>query len=132
MRHVNYTWMLFLLFCFAVVGMTGLFATYAAPTPLERAMLREAALDALLAAPNPATAEALRDRLGESAKVVLPLDNGLPERVARERREMRARFLAEAEEGAHRLRALIGIVTLMAAAFGIAILGIAHRPAPPR
>ena len=34
---------------FVVVGLTGLFATFAAPLPLQRALLREAALDEALA-----------------------------------------------------------------------------------
>jgi hypothetical protein len=129
----NATTMGFLAVAFAVVGLTGLFSTYAAPLPLERALARDAALDAALQAargPDPAAAiEALRPRLAESADALLPIAGDLADKIARERAAMHARLLAEADATETRLRWLICIVTAMAAAFGIALLGLAPRRA---
>jgi hypothetical protein len=125
------TWTAFLAMAFIVVGLAGMFASYAAPLPLERAMARETALDAALQAargPDPAGAiEALRDRLGESAEALLPVGGDMPARIAAERVAMRARLSAEAAAEASRLRLLIGIVTVMGAVFGAAVLHIGRR-----
>ena len=43
--RVNPTWIAFLAMAFVVVGLAGLFASYAVPLPLQRAIAREAALD---------------------------------------------------------------------------------------
>ena len=128
----------FLAMAFLVVGMTGIFASYAAPVPLERAMLREAALDDALRAAQAADPEAalaaLRPRLGGSAAIVLPAGTpalpGLAERVATERTTMRARLQQEAAITAIRLRWVIGVVTAMAAVFGIAIANAGYRATP--
>ena len=77
MQRIDPTWFAFLAMAFAVVGLTGAFASFAAPLPLHRALTREAALDdALIAvsAPDPKAAlEALRPRLGDSAAALLPI-----------------------------------------------------------
>lgn len=125
------TWTAFLAMAFIVVGLAGMFASYAAPLPLERAMAREAALDSALQAthaPDPAAAiEALRDRLGDSADALLPVGGDMPARIAAERLAMRTRLSAEAGAEASRLRLLIGIVTLMGAAFGAAVLHMGRK-----
>ncbi|MBC7799710.1 MAG: hypothetical protein H7Z10_03730, partial [Gemmatimonadaceae bacterium] len=49
-------WIAFLLMCFAIVGMTGMFASYVTVVPVERAIIRTGLLDQVLAAargPNP-------------------------------------------------------------------------------
>jgi hypothetical protein len=110
-----------------VVGLTGIFATYAAPLPLERAMAREAALDAALAAagtPDPQAAlAALAPRLGDSAQALEGAPAGLPARVAQERVAMRARFAREASGLAAQLRLLSALITVTAAIFVCAIVG---------
>ena len=120
------TWIAFLAISFGIVGMIGLFATVAAPLPLERAMLRDAALDDALKAastPNPAEAlAALQDRLGDSAEAISKGQGDLPTRIQTERAAMRAHFTAEADATASRLRLLIIVVTLTAAGFGVLIL----------
>ncbi len=124
----------FMAMAFAVVGLTGLFATYAAPLPLERALLRETALDEVLAAshaPDPAAALALlRPRLDDSATVLEGPASGLAERIAAERVGLRQRFTAEAAATGLRLRVLIGLMTATAALFGAALLGSTLRGAP--
>lgn len=117
---------------FVVVGLTGVLATYTTPLPLERAMAREATLDAVLnaaATPDPGPAlQALRSRLGNSADTVL---NGpsasLPDRVSHERSAMRARFMAEARAEATRMRWIICVATLAAALFGAGMMGVGRR-----
>ncbi|HUA78525.1 MAG TPA: hypothetical protein VMA86_12725 [Acetobacteraceae bacterium] len=122
----------FLAMAFVIVGLAGIFATYAAPVPLSRALVREAALDQVLAAASApdATARlaALRPALGDSADAVLSGPGTLPEgtlleRVARERTRIRAHFEREAAALATRLRLLIGVATLAAAVFGVAMIG---------
>ncbi len=117
----------FLAMAFAVVGMTGIFATYAAPIPLQRALLREAALDDALAAgqgsdPQAALA-ALAPRLGDSAAQLSSGGADLPARVQAARVAMRRHFAAQAAAEASRLRLMIGVVTLAGAIFGAAALG---------
>ena len=134
MQKPDPTWFAFLAMTFAVVGLTGIFASFAAPLPLARALARDAALNdaqAALAAPNPAAAlEALRPRLGDSAAALLPLGGDMPARIAAERGAMHARLQAEADATATRLRALIGIVTVVAAVFGCVLLGASARSRP--
>jgi hypothetical protein len=116
-------WTAFLVIAFGIVGLTGLFATVATPLPLERALLRDAALDEALQAPDAAAAvAALRDRLGESAEAIAHGRGDFGTRIQVERAAMRDRFLAEADATASRLRLLITIVTLAAAGFGAVIV----------
>lgn len=131
MQRIDPTWFAFLAMAFAVVGLTGAFASFAAPLPLHRALSRDAALDDALiavAAPDPKAAlEALRPRLGDSAAALLPIAGDMPARIAAERRAMRTRLTADAETTATRLRWLLGIVTLTSALFGGILMGAAAR-----
>lgn len=130
-RDIGGAWIAFLVMAFAAVGLMGLFATYAGPLPLERALAREATLDAALAAahgPNPQAAlAALRPALDDSAEAVLPWRPDIDRRIARERLAMRARFTADSAVLAVRLRWLVCLVTAMAAAFGVAVLHASRR-----
>jgi hypothetical protein len=120
----------FLAMAFFIVGLTGLFACFAAPLPLERALAREAALDEAAAAArsaDPAAALApLQARLGESAAALAPGPD-LPARIAAERLAMRARFATESDVTLTRLRWLICVITGMGALFGVAMLNLAAR-----
>ncbi len=128
---VGGTWIAFLVMTFAVVGLMGVFVTFAAPLPLQRALARETVLDqAEVAARRPdaaAALAALRPALADSADAVLPSGPGIEQRIARERVAMRSRFEAEAADVAVRLRWLVGLVTVMAAAFGVAVLHVSRR-----
>ena len=127
-------WIAFAAMAFIVAGLAGVFATYALPIPMERAFAVDTALDeALIAArgPGPDRAiAALASRLGESAA---PLSHGTgswEDRIQRERAAMRARFLAEEQATALRLRWLVVVVNLMGAVFVAAIVGtVSRRPA---
>ncbi len=120
-------WMGFAALAVGIVGLTGVFATYATPLPLQREMAREAALDAALVAarsPDPeATMAALAPRLGESAAALAGAPAGLPERVEKERQEVRARFGTEASMLAQQLRLLIIVITAMGALFVAVVVG---------
>ncbi len=133
--RTDYTWSGFLAAAFVTVGLMGLFATFAAPLPLQRAILREATLDAAQVAahaPDPAAAlAALGDRLDESGDALIRPGGGvwpdLDARIAAERIAMRARMTTDGQALATRLRWLICVVTLMGAAFGVAILAAGRR-----
>jgi len=131
MKSPSFAAIAFLVMAFAAVGLVGLLATYAAPIPLERALARETALDAAAAAargPQPSAAlDALRLRLGESAEAILPIGPDIEAKIARERTAMRERYLADADATATRLRWLVLIVTVMAAAFGAVVLRFSSR-----
>jgi hypothetical protein len=122
----NATLAAFVAMAFLIVGLTGLFATYAAPLPLERALARTAALDeALAAARGPdyaATLDRLRPRLSESLEPLAP-GPALEARILAERDAARDRFQLEAAATSVRLRWLVCLVTITAAAFGIAMMG---------
>ncbi len=125
------TWTAFLLICFVLVGMTGMFATYATAVPLERALIRTGVLNDVLAAARlpdaPARLAALRPALGPSADAVLSGPGELWDRVAAERVVVLDEQGREARSVAHRTRILVGIVTLMAALVGSGIMALAQR-----
>jgi hypothetical protein len=118
----------FLAMTFAVVGLTGVFVSYAAPLPLERVQQREAAFDEALA-PNltDAARADLRARLGEDAAPVLDGTGDLTQRVQAARVVARDRFRAEATAVGTRLRLLLVVVTCAAGLFGVALLNVASR-----
>lgn len=121
----------FLVMCFAIVGLVGVFATFATPLPLHRALLRDVTLDETLIAlhgPQPQAAlDALKPRLDDSAPAFTPLPANPDDAVAAERKAMRQRFIEESDATAYRMKLMIGIVTVMAAVFGAAITGLGRR-----
>ncbi len=127
------TWTAFLLMCFALVGLTGLFATYATTIPLERALIRTGTLDQVLAAARAPDAAArlavLRPALGERADAVLSGPGELWDRVAAERAVVLDEQGREARSVAHRTRILVVIVTLMAGLVGAGIMALGQRRA---
>jgi hypothetical protein len=130
-RGINVTWTAFLVMCFAIVGLVGVFGTFASALPLRREMAREMTLDLALAAlrgPDPQAAiAALKDRLDDSAKALIPLPADPEAAIAAERTAMRARFILEAEATQRRMQIMIIIVTVMAAVFGSAMMAFARR-----
>lgn len=127
----QYTAMGFLAMCFAIVGLVGLFASFATPLPLYRSIARDAALDSALVAlhsADPKTAlAALADQLDDSYAALAKLPADPDAAVAAERRAMRARFVAEADATGSRMQLMIGIVTVMSAIFGTALIGFGRR-----
>ncbi len=131
----SFTFTAFLAMCFAIVGLVGVFGTFAAGLPMRRELAREHTLDEAqlaLHAPNPQAAlEALKPRLDDSAPALLPLPADPDAALAGERQAMRARFLAEAEATTYRMELMIMIVTVMAAVFGAAVMAFSRRAPPP-
>jgi len=125
------TWTGFLLMCFAIVGLTGMFATYSVGIPLERALIRSGVLDQVLAAARmpdaPAQLTALRPKLGERADAVLSGPGDLWDRVAAERAIVLDEQGREARSVAHRTRIMVIIVTLMAGLVGSGVMALAQR-----
>jgi hypothetical protein len=120
----------FVAMAFLIVGLTGLFATFAAPLPLQRAQAREAALDqaeaAARSADPPAALARLQPQLGGPAPALMAGPD-LQARIAAERLAMRARFAIESEVTLTRLRWLICVITGMGALFGVVMLNLAAR-----
>ena len=128
MKRTLSPWLAFLSACFAVVGLMGLFASYAAPLPYERAAARDAVLDEALAAGDTKPAlEPLRDRLDDSAATVIDGTGPLAARVAAARAAMHDTMRHEADAIGSRLRLELAVVTVVAAAFGSAMLVAAAR-----
>lgn len=125
------TWTAFLLMCFAIVGLTGMFATYATSIPLERALIRTGTLDQVLAAArgpdSAARLAALRPALGQRADAVLSGPGDLWDRVAAERAVVLDEQGREARSVAHRTRIMVIIVTLMASLVGSGIMALGQR-----
>lgn len=121
----------FLACAFLVVGLTGVFATYAVPVPLERALQRDAAIDQagqVLDAPDAAARlQAMAPALGEQAGLLAEAGTPVAARVARAHEAARAELSREAEAIATRMRWLIVQLTVCAAGFGIAVLAVAAR-----
>lgn len=117
---------------FVVVGMTGLFASFAAPIPLQRAMARDAVLDQALATDgSKAALEPLREQLDDSAPVVIDGTGAIAARVIAARAAMRSELLHESEVVGARLRLMLIVITIVAAVFGAALLGAGKgREAP--
>jgi hypothetical protein len=131
MQRNGATWTAFLVMAFAVVGLVGAFATYAAQIPFERALARSSALDEAAALSHEPDAkprlEALRDALGDSADRVLQGPGDMQARVDAERVRMLDAFGRESEDIGMRLRIVIAVFAAAAALFGAAVLGIVQR-----
>ena len=124
------TWTGFLIVAFAVVGLVGAFATYAAQLPFDRAYARSQTLDHVLAASraaDPAALAELRPLLGDSADRVLGGPGSLADRVAAERSRMIADLHGESADYGLRLRVVIAVFTAAAALFGAMVLSIVKR-----
>jgi hypothetical protein len=122
------TWLAFLTMAFAVVGLIGCLATYAAQIPFDRALARSATLDEVLAMGDmPARLETLRPALGDSAAHVLAGSGDLAGRVSTERARMFAAFGRESADVGFRLRIVIAVFAAAGALFGAAVLSIVRR-----
>ena len=125
-RSAQLTWTAFLAANILIVGLVGLFATYAAPITFQRELRIEALLDKLGSIPQ-AQWPALRDQLGDSAKIILDQKGAPGPRVAAARDAMSQQFAAEAQAELEQLRLLIVVVTAMATLFGAILMRLASR-----
>ena len=123
-------WIAFMTTLFVLVGLCGLFASFAVGIPLERALSRGATLDALLADPDPAARlQAMRPALGTLAEP-LNAPGPLPARVAAARAQVAEEQRRESASVNYRVRLMICVVTLLAAALGGGIGALARKGAP--
>ena len=119
-------WAAFLLMCFGVLGLTGLFGTYGPQIPLERALVRLQVLDEAQAAasgPDAATRlPALRDQLGPLADAVIDGQGPALDRIAAARATVQSEAVREAASVAHRIRVMIISITVLAGLFGAGLM----------
>jgi hypothetical protein len=118
----------FLLTCFLIPGLVGTFASFSIPAPVVDELHQQQALDAILAAPTPAAQAAaiaaLADKVDpDTAAIVTGGTAPLPARVAAAQANMRAEVVAEARAEAYKIRLMIITMTVLGAAFGVALLG---------
>lgn len=113
------TWIGFLAMAFAIVGLAGLFASYALPVALDRAIAQTVLLD------GAGTAQArIVAALGEAgARPILQAPDGEAAKLQAAARAILRQAAAEQDATALRLRWLIVVVSIMGALFGAAVLG---------
>ena len=129
----NASWTAFLLMCFALVGLTGMFASYAVTIPLERTLARLAVLDGVLVEgrqPNPARRATLRQMLGpDVGPQVFDGPGDLFDRVAAQRATVLDEGGRETRSVIYRIRVLVAVVTVAAGLLGAGIMAISRRGA---
>ncbi|MDD2705367.1 MAG: hypothetical protein PHU07_08550 [Acidocella sp.] len=118
----------FLLTCFLIPGLIGTFASFSIPAPVVDELHQQQALDAVLTAPTPeaqaAAIAALADKVDpDTAAIVTGGTGPLPARVAAAEANMRVEVVAEARAEAYKIRLMIITMTVLGAAFGVALLG---------
>ncbi len=122
------TWSGFLAMAFAIVGLVGVFATYATALPYQRGLREEAALDQALATGGNARAlEALRPAMAGEADDVIDGKGSLAERVKRARTELMERVDREGRSLALRMRFWIAVFTVVMGLLGVGILGMISK-----
>jgi len=118
----------FMLTCFLLPGLIGTFASFSIPAPVVDEMHQEAALDAVLNAPNPAAQEAaiagLPDDVDDDAAALVTTGAApLADRVAAARARVQLDVIAEARQEAYKIRLMVITMTILGAIFGVALLG---------
>lgn len=120
------TWMAFLVMAFAIVGLAGLFASFAQPVPLRRALAAIVRLDGTEGT-DAARIAAVLDPADAKAALAAPAGTQL----AAARAALIQSALTDEAATAVRVRWLVALISLTGAAFGVAVLGIAGRPPQP-
>ena len=118
-------WYGFLLMVFAVVGLAGIFGTYASQIPYLRGEAAEQVLDRAALARTPADLATLKDDLGDNTAILARTDLPLSQRITEARAATRARTARDAADFATRARVVIGVITCGSALFGCMLLGTA-------
>ena len=125
------TWTAFLLMCFALVGLTGMFASYAVTIPPDRTLARLSVLDGVLAEarrPDPSRQATLRMMLGpDVGPRLLDGPGDLSDRVAAQREVVLREGAQEERSVTYRIRLLVAVVTVMAGLVGAGIMGLSRR-----
>lgn len=127
MRFVD-SWTAFLVMLFVVVGLCGLFASYAASVPLERGLARSALLDRAQVA-DAAQLQAMRPALGSLGAAVIDGAGPLAERVTAARLVVADEQRREAASVNHRVRLMLVVVTAIAAVLGAGLMSLTRKEA---
>ncbi len=132
--RVSFSRIGFLLSCFLLPGLIGTFASFSIPAPVVDEMHQEAALNAVLAAADPAARQAaivdLQNATDPDTAAMVARGNGtLAARVAAARANMHDEVLAQARAEAYRIRLMVITMTVLAAGFGVALIGPGRTPA---
>ena len=121
-------WSGFLVMAFVVLGLCGLFATYAAQLPYQRELFAETKLDAALGAPDAdARLDTLRDALGDDGAGAFEAKGDTRDRIETARRVLRRHFQDQGADIALRLRIVIVVFTGAAALFGLMVVSVLRR-----
>jgi hypothetical protein len=128
MNKVSYSRIGFLLCCFLLPGLIGTFASFSIPAPVVDEQHQEAALEAVLTAPDDASQKALiaslpNDVDEDTASIVMSGTGPLAARVAAAERNMRLEVVAQARAEAYKIRLMVISMTVLCALFGVALLG---------
>ncbi|MDE2238810.1 MAG: hypothetical protein KGJ73_02630 [Rhodospirillales bacterium] len=118
----------FMLCCFLLPALIGTFASFSIPAPLVDAMHQQAALDAVLAAPNQAAQQtaiaALQGAVDPDTAAIVTSGKGpLPARVAAAIANMRRETVAQARSAAYKIRLMVITMSVLGAIFGIVLMG---------
>ena len=121
-------WIAFLLVCFLLTGMVGLFASYGPAIPLERALRRIETLDRVVAAtpPDAAAAELALGKAGAADLLTGPGDGVA--RLTRAHRLVIDEALDDQAGVGARTRLMLYVVTALSAGLAVGILLIVARP----
>ena len=114
----------------ALVGLIGVFSTYASAIPYERGLREEAALDRVLPITDRVGLEALRPALADEADLVISGHGALPDRIADARLRLLTRVETESAALGTRMRLFIATFTILAAALGALLLRMVSTAAP--
>jgi hypothetical protein len=130
MAKISYSRIGFMLTCFLFPGLIGTFASFTIPAPVVDEQHQQAALDAVLSAPDTATQKAAiaslpNDVDDDTAAIVTNGTGPIAGRVAAAEQNMRSEVVAEARAEAYKIRLMVITMTLLAAMFGVALMGAA-------
>jgi hypothetical protein len=128
MRALNLSRVGFMLTCFLFPGLIGTFASFSIPAPVVDEMHQEAALEGVLAAGTPAAQKAAiaalpNDVDDDTAAMVANGKGPMGPVIALAEQHMRQEVLAQAREEAYKIRLMVITMTVLAAMFGVALMG---------
>ena len=128
-KYGSGAWTGFLVMAFIILGLCGLFATYAVQLPYQREAYSEARLDAASGAPDAqARLDQLRDALGDDGTGAFPPDDvEMSHRIDTARHVLRRHFQDQGNDIALRLRIVIVVFTGGATLFGLMVTSILRR-----
>lgn len=128
MAKISYSRIGFLLCCFLLPGLIGTFASFSIPAPVVDELHQQAALDAVLNAPDAAAqaaaiASLANDVDDDTAAMITKGSGPMAARVAAAEQNMRVEVVSEARDEAYRIRLMVITMTVLGALFGVALLG---------